>query len=91
MCRERVPQRVTARALPDPAGRTLAYVYLGDGRMVNEEMARQGFVLALVYPPNVKHVERIRAAVEDARKAERGLWSTSAFECAPVDRRRGRC
>lgn len=75
----------------DRYSRTLAYVYLGDGRMANEEMARQGFALVSVYPPNVKHVERIRAAVEEAKKSKRGLWSTSAFSCAPLDHRRGRC
>ena len=75
----------------DRYGRTLAYVYLRDGRMVNEEMARIGLVLVSVYPPNVKHVERIRAAVAEARIGRRGLWSTNAFECAPVDNRRGRC
>jgi micrococcal nuclease len=75
----------------DRYGRTLAYVYLIDGRMVNEEMARLGFVVILVYPPNVAHVERLRAAVAEAQAAKRGLWSTRAFECLPVDRRRRRC
>lgn len=75
----------------DRYGRTLAYLYTPDGRMLNEEMARAGFAVALVYPPNVKYVERIRAAVAAARKARLGLWATSAFECAPVDFRAGRC
>jgi micrococcal nuclease len=72
--------------------RTLAYLYAEDGRMINEEMARAGYALVSVYPPNVKHVERIRAAVEGARAARVGLWETSsAFECAPADHRRDRC
>jgi micrococcal nuclease len=75
----------------DRYGRTLAYVYLPDGRMVNEEMARLGLVVVSVYPPNVRHVDRIRAAVEAARDAKRGLWATSGFDCLPADRRRGRC
>lgn len=75
----------------DRYNRRLAYAYSRGGQMVNEEMARAGLVLVLVYPPNVKYVERIRAAVAEAREARRGLWATSAFECAPVDRRRGRC
>jgi micrococcal nuclease len=37
----------------DDYDRTLAYAYLPDGRMLNEEMARAGLVTALVYPPNV--------------------------------------
>ena len=75
----------------DRYGRTLAYVYLPDGRMANEEMARAGYAVALVYPPNVRHVERIRAAVNEAQQAKRGLWATPAFKCAPRDHRRGRC
>ncbi|MGI9043386.1 MAG: thermonuclease family protein [Gemmatimonadaceae bacterium] len=75
----------------DDYQRLLAYAYLKDGRMLNEEMARSGYVTALVYPPNVKYAERIRKAVGDARKAKRGLWSTDFFECAPRDYRAGRC
>jgi micrococcal nuclease len=75
----------------DRYGRVLAYIYLPDGRMANEEMARQGYAFSLTYPPNVRHVERIRAALEEARAARRGLWSTRAFECSPQDYRAGRC
>jgi micrococcal nuclease len=71
--------------------RTLAYLYDGAGRMINEEMARLGYALMLTYPPNVLHVERIGAAVEQARESRRGLWSGSAFDCTPQDHRAGRC
>jgi micrococcal nuclease len=79
---------VTAR---DQYNRILGYIYLMNGEMVNEEMARSGYVTALVYPPNVRYVERIRAAVADARKAKRGLWATNFFDCSPRDYRAGRC
>ena len=75
----------------DRYGRTLAYVWLADGRMANEEMARGGFAVSLTYPPNVRYVERIRAAVSEARDAGRGLWSTPAFACTPREHRRGDC
>lgn len=75
----------------DRHGRTLAYVYLADGRMVNEEMARSGYVTALVYPPNVRHSELIRSAVADARRARRGLWATDFFSCTPRDHRARKC
>jgi endonuclease YncB( thermonuclease family) len=71
--------------------RTLAYLYLADGRMVNEELLRAGLAVVSVHPPNVRHVERLRAAVDSARAARVGLWSTSAFECTPADYRAGRC
>ncbi|HEX7052019.1 MAG TPA: thermonuclease family protein [Longimicrobiales bacterium] len=75
----------------DRYGRILAYAYLPDGRMVNEALVRQGYAVMLVYPPNVKHVERMRAAAVAARVAAEGLWATPAFSCAPVDHRAGRC
>jgi endonuclease YncB( thermonuclease family) len=71
--------------------RLLAYLWTADGRMINEELARQGYAVVAVYPPNVRHVERIRAAVEEAREAGSGLWSGSAFDCAPAQHRAGRC
>jgi micrococcal nuclease len=75
----------------DQFGRALAYAWLEDGRMVNEEMARAGYALVLVYPPDVRYIERIRTAVADAREARRGLWSVEAFACMPVDFRARRC
>jgi micrococcal nuclease len=72
--------------------RLLAYLYLPDGRMLNEELARAGFAVVAVHPPNVQHVERLRAAVARAREERSGLWSRpSAFECTPADHRAGRC
>ena len=75
----------------DRYGRTLAYLHDSGGRMLNREMARSGFALSLTYPPNVRHVELMRSAVDSARLEGIGLWATSAFECAPVDHRAGRC
>lgn len=75
----------------DRYGRTLAYMYTEDGRMVNEEMVRRGYAVVSVYPPNVRHVERLRAAAAAARDEGLGLWSGSAFECSPADYRVGRC
>ena len=75
----------------DQYRRVLAYIFLPSGAMVNELMAETGYVTTLVYPPNVKYVERIRAAVASARRAKRGLWAEGAFDCTPRDYRAGRC
>lgn len=75
----------------DRYGRLLAYAFLPDGRLVNEEMARSGFAVALVYPPDVRYVERIRAGVAAAREARRGLWASDGFGCAPKEHRSRRC
>jgi micrococcal nuclease len=75
----------------DRYGRTLAYLWLEDGRMLNEQLLRAGVAVVSIHPPNVRHVERLRAAVVEARAAKVGLWATSAFDCSPADHRNGRC
>lgn len=71
--------------------RTLAYVYLPNGAMLNEQLLRIGFADVSVYPPNVKYVERFRAIKDSARAERRGLWGRNAFDCSPSDFRAGRC
>lgn len=61
--------------LVDPYGRTLAYVYLEDGRMVNLVLVRQGFAVVTIFEPNDRHRARLHSAEREARSAGRGLWS----------------
>lgn len=59
----------------DQFGRTLAYVWVGD-RMLNEELLRAGLarpMLRFNYSSAMK--DRFRRASDEARAAERGLWS----------------
>ncbi len=41
----------------DDFHRVLAYVYLPDGRMLNEVLLREGAAVIMTVPPNVKYVE----------------------------------
>lgn len=85
--------RVTLRfdvEIYDRYKRTLAYVH-SDSLFVNRALARAGFAHAVVYAPNVARIDEIRAAVDSARTERRGLWSGSAFHCAPADYRARRC
>lgn len=77
----------------DRYGRTLAYVYSAarGGTQINLAQARDGWAVAVVFPPNVRDVERIRAAVAEARAAKRGLWADGAFTCEPIAHKRGDC
>ena len=75
----------------DRYGRVLAHLYAPDGTWVNRSLVRRGYAVPLVYPPNVRHVEAIRAAADSARAERRGLWEVDAFTCLPVDFRAGRC
>jgi micrococcal nuclease len=74
----------------DRYGRLLAYVW-ADSVLVNRELVRRGMALVAVYPPNVRHVETMRAAADSARAERKGVWSGSAFQCTPSDFRAGRC
>lgn len=80
-------QDVQAR---DRNGRLLAYVWR-NGRMVNWEMVRGGWVVTLTYAPNVQYVDALRKAVKEAEKEMLGLWATDGFTCLPFDHRHGNC
>ncbi len=59
----------------DSYDRLLAYVYRSsDGLFVNLELAQGGYADLLTYPPNVAHTGELRAAVDEARREQRGLW-----------------
>ena len=58
----------------DKYDRTLAYVYLMDGRMVNAEIIKQGYGFAYVKYP-FQRMDEFRGYEREAREARRGLWA----------------
>jgi micrococcal nuclease len=58
----------------DKYNRTLAYLYVADGLLVNREIIRQGFGHAYTEFP-FRLLEDFRAAEREARAQGRGLWS----------------
>lgn len=58
----------------DSQGRTLAYAYLADGRMVNEILVREGFAFFKPNRDNTRYADRLRGAEELARGEGRGVW-----------------
>ncbi len=67
----------------DRFDRLLRYVWLADGRMANEVIVAEGYATLSTFPPDVKYVDRIRAAERQAREAGRGLWAACSAS-APV-------
>ena len=61
--------------LRDRYGRTLAHVYLEDGRMVNLLLIRRGYATVSIFDPNDRYEGRLRIAEREAQEARRGLWS----------------
>ena len=58
----------------DRYGRLLAYVWLPDGRMLNRQIAADGYAQTLTIPPNVEFADVFRRAAAAARRAALGLW-----------------
>lgn len=58
----------------DRAGRLLRYVYLYDGRMLNEALLEEGYAVAVELPPDTRYSGRFRTAEESAIDAALGLW-----------------
>jgi micrococcal nuclease len=60
--------------LKDKYGRTLAYVYLSDGTLLNAEIIKQGYGHAYTKYP-FKYLEDFRKYEREAREQGKGLWS----------------
>jgi micrococcal nuclease len=68
--------------------RQLAYVWR-DGKLLNEELVKQGYALAEPRSPNVKYTERLARAQEWARIMGEGIWNPdSPMRLEPAEFRR---
>ena len=54
--------------------RLLGYVYLSNGKMLNEEIIKAGYANVMTIPPNVKYKDKYLRAYKQAREDKRGLW-----------------
>ncbi len=61
----------------DRYGRLLGYVYLSNGKMLNEEIVKAGYANVMTIPPNVKYQDKFLRAYKEAMERKRGLWSKS--------------
>ena len=65
----------------DKYRRLLAFVWLSNGKMLNETIICAGYATALTrYPFRSEYMERFRACERTAREQGRGLWSTGLGE-----------
>ncbi len=64
--------------------RLLRYVYLEDGRMVNEVLVAEGYAISKAYPPDTKYQERLDTAQREAKALGLGLWSACEQAAAPT-------
>ena len=64
----------TDTELYDRYGRTLAYVYDAQGKLINGEIIAEGYARSRAYPPNLRHLEEFNEDQLQARRAQKGLW-----------------
>lgn len=80
------------RTPTDRYGRTLAFVWLGDSLLINEELVRRGWAVYYHYDnKNPQYDARLMAAEAGAKRARRGWWRTGRIRCFPDEFRRREC
>lgn len=63
----------------DHYGRLLAYVFLQDGKMVNEALIKEGYAFVLKDAKEFSHVMRFIRAQRDAIKNKKGMWGACQY------------
>ncbi len=66
--------------LKDRYGRTLAHVFLADGRNVEAALLRDGLVFHVAIAPNLARLDEYHAAEAEARRARRGVWGHAYYK-----------
>ncbi len=72
----------------DKYGRILAYLWTADGKMINLLMAKNGYAMLFTFPPNIKYVNELRAAQQEASNKRAGIWREKGLKERPEDYRR---
>jgi micrococcal nuclease len=67
----------------DKYGRLLGYVYLSNGKMLNEEIVKAGYANVMILPPNVKYKDMFSRAYKQAKEDKRGLWKLNVPNANP--------
>lgn len=60
----------------DKYGRDLCYVYLEDGKMLNELLLEKGYARLMTVPPNVKYVDEFTKIQKTSQEMSEGFWSS---------------
>jgi len=68
----------------DKYGRTLAQVYLRDGRWVNDILVAEGLAHVYTFAPNFYWADALLRTEKTARTDMRGLWKSSRFRILNV-------
>ena len=56
--------------------------------MLNMRMVKDGYAVLLTIPPNIKYVDELRTAQNEARQHKRGIWGGKGLKESPGDYRK---
>jgi micrococcal nuclease len=66
----------------DKYGRTLAHLFTETKEHINLSLVKAGMATLSIYPPNLKYVDELQAAENQAQKNKLGLWNRPEY--API-------
>lgn len=72
----------------DKYGRLLCYIFTPDKEMLNIQMVKDGYAVLLTIPPNIKYVDELKMAQNEARQNRRGIWNSRGLKESPGDYRK---
>ncbi len=70
----------------DQDGNLLAYVYLEDGRFLNEELLLSGHALLNEETENIRYEEQLYEAQADAKEHSAGVWETMEADASETEK-----
>ena len=61
----------------------LCYIFTPDKKMLNIQMVKDGYAVLLTIPPNIKYVDELRMAENEARQHRQGIWNSRGLKESP--------
>ncbi len=69
----------------DKYGRVLAHVFTKNNEHINLQLIANGLAIVNIYPPNLKYVDKLIAAQQQAELQQLGLWDMPAYAVKNVN------
>ncbi len=69
----------------DKYDRLLAYLWAPNGKLINEQMIRDGYAVLFTIQPNSLYADRFRKAQQYARSGKQGIWGTDGLKEKPIE------
>ena len=68
----------------DKYKRSLAHVFLPDGRHINLALLENGLATISIIPPNIRYSDKLMQAQQHAEKLKLGIWSMPEYQPRPI-------